>query len=63
MRKDNDLRVTLDAETAALLQAMADSEAEGNRSLMVRKLIREGQARRATRIIQFRQHDDESPEA
>lgn len=46
MRKDVFLSATVDPESASILQELAEREAEGNRSLALRRVIREAGARR-----------------
>jgi hypothetical protein len=46
VRKDAKINATLDLDAARVLTTIADREAEGNRSLALRLLLREAGARR-----------------
>jgi hypothetical protein len=46
VRKDSKINASLDLDAARVLTTIADREAEGNRSLALRLLLREAGARR-----------------
>ena len=54
MRRDVKLNGTIDTTAARLLALLAEREAESNRSLMLRRIIREAAERRGLKLPEAR---------
>jgi len=50
MRRDIHLSATVDPDAARILTELAEREAEGDKSLMLRRMIREAAAARGLRL-------------
>jgi len=51
MRKDISLSATVDPDAARILTELAEREAEGNKSQMLRRILREAAAARGLRML------------
>jgi len=51
MKKDISLSATVDPDAARILAELAEREAEGNKSMMLRRVLREAAAARGLRVL------------